>query len=252
MGRRIIYKIGNTGESMPTDSQWREVSKLQHWYNSEFIWSTGRISFKRYVVFPNTEEFSDLDQSIWEIIGRRQVSLRKEGLSEEEIVAQLEKDRLIFVKWGGYFDNCFASGFTRVADNEWNAFLVCDFLLKASTLCPDTTIQVFDEGQFVKTGAVWFRDGAALVPKNIIRISSFIDEMLEDKHVFSIVDPEKYNKHPAFKNSIPDFNRLDRPEQRTLLQNWNWLGYGDSYDVEGDDSKGFDLNRKVRKFQLVG
>src|SRR3989442_10557590 len=34
------------------------------------------------------------------------------------IIAQLEADGLVIAKRGGYFDQCLASGFTRVAGNE--------------------------------------------------------------------------------------------------------------------------------------
>lgn len=251
MGRRIVYKIKNDAANELDERRWADVQRLQHWYNSEFHWSTGKISFKRYIAFPNTEEFSDLNQSVWEILAERQASLRKQGLSERQMVEQLERDHLVFVKWGGYFDDCLASGFTRVADNEWNAFLVCDFLLKASTVCPQATIQAKDEGQFIKTGTVWFRNGSVLLPKNELRIPVSVEELREDRHIFSIVNPEKYQKHPRLSDSIPNFNGLQQPERRTLLQNWNWLGYGDSYDSGGDDRKGYDLNNKVKAFRFV-
>ncbi|MGB2867087.1 MAG: hypothetical protein WBD36_01435 [Bacteroidota bacterium] len=251
MGRRIIYRIRNDGKNVVDEQQWAEILRIQHWYNSEFLWSTGKISFKRYIAFPNTEEFSDLNQSVWEILAERQKSLRSQGLTERQIIEQLEKDQLVFVKWGGYFDGCLASGFTRVADNEWNAFLVCDFLLKASTICPRATIQVEDEGQFIKTGTVWLQGGSVLLPRNELRIPAFVEEMREDRHIFSIVDPGKYQNHPRFFNSIPNFNGLRAPERRTLVQNWNWLGYGDSYDSGGDDKQGYDLNKKVKAFQFV-
>lgn len=251
MGRRIIYKIENSVQSSFTEEQWNEVARMQHWYNSEFKWSSGKISFKRYVLFPNTEEFSNLDQSVWQIIAHRYESLQRQGMNDFEIVEQLERDQLVFVKWGGYFDGCLASGFTRVADNEWNAFLVCDFLLKASTLCPEITVYITDEGQFIKTGEVWFRRGDAFLYKSRLPMSLFLDEMLQDKHIFSIVNSEKYSNHPAFKNVIPGFNRLQTADRLNVVRNWNWLGYGDGYDASGDDTMGYNLNLKVRRFQLV-
>ncbi|MCX6141768.1 MAG: hypothetical protein NTZ35_00970, partial [Ignavibacteriales bacterium] len=147
MGRRIIYRIYDREGNRFTEGEWEEIDRLQHWYNSEFSWSTGRLGVKRYIFFPNAEDFQNVETPIREVIGQRHASLRQQGLSKPEIVSQMEKDNLITVKWGGYYDNCLASGFTRVADNEWNAYLVCDFLLKASTLCPDARISAFDEGK---------------------------------------------------------------------------------------------------------
>ncbi len=268
MGRRLIYKIEEKEENSTSASlrrehsgersvepfseeQWEEVQRLQHWYNSEFTWSVGKLAFKRYVLFPNTEEFSNLDLSVWEIIGQRHDHLRKTGLSEHEVVLQLEKDRLVFVKWGGYFDGCLASGFTRVADNEWNAFLVCDFLLKASTLCPNATIKIIDEGRFVKTGSVSFRNGYALLGRKYF-VRESVNSNDDDRwHIFSIVNPEKYDRHPGLKNMIPDFNRMESKERLALIRNWNWLGYGDGYDADGDDESGFDLDSKLKGVRIA-
>jgi hypothetical protein len=231
-----------------TNDEWSEVLRLQHWYNSEFEWTGNRLAFKRYVLFPNAEEFSDLDHTVWEIIAQRHQTLVTEGRTEEEIVVQLERDGLVFVKWGGYFDGCYASGFTRVADNEWNAYLVCDFLLKASLICKRATIVVSDEGKFIKTGVVFLREGNVLVPDDSTGVSA---SLVEARHVFSVVDPEKYDGHPAAKHIIPEFSKLTAQERLKYLKQWNWLGYDDSYDANGDDRKGFDLNTKVRSFQIV-
>jgi hypothetical protein len=246
LGRRILYKIEDKPDNSFTEESWQEVLRLQHWYNSEFAWTAGKLNFKRYVLFPNVEEFSNLDLSIWEIMAQRHDSLVAKGFSEYDVVTQLERDRLVFVKWGGYFDNCLSSGFTRVADNEWNAFLACDFLLKASTLLPEATIKVIDEGRFIKMGSIRLRDGRVLLSR---RRKKRIGEEGSFPQVFSIVDPEKYDKHPKFKNTIPEFNALAKRERLALIRNWNWLGYGDGYDTNGDDEKGFDLNKKIKEVE---
>lgn len=248
MGRRIIYRIYDRAGNKFTEHEWEEVDRLQHWYNSEFSWSTGRLAFKRYVFFPNAEEFQNIETPIWEVIGQRHANLRLQGLSESEIISQMSKDNLIIVKWGGYYDNCLASGFTRVADNEWNAYLVCDFLLKASTLCPNAAISAFDEGRFIKTGQVDFRKGHVEVASTGATSDAEVGDLCVAKRVFSVVDPEKYNGHPAFRNMIPEFGKLKMSERKKLVRNWNWLGYDGNFDGNGDDAHGFDLNAKVRSF----
>lgn len=250
MGRRIIYKIERKPENVIAEYEWAELQKLQHWYNSEFVWSSGKLLFKRYVIFPNTEDFSDLDSNIWEIIRERRQWLAGKGCSDIEIVRQLEKDGLVSVKWGGYFDACWASGFTRVVDNEWNAYLVCDFLLKASTILSRASLLVEDEGRFIKTGKVYMKQGEVFVPGELLDDAS-IRTLVDSKHLFSVVDPEKYEKHQGFKNIIPEFHKLNAQERLEHLRHWNWLGYDDAYDENGDDRKGFDLNVKVRAFHLL-
>ncbi|MCX6135211.1 MAG: hypothetical protein NTU47_15475 [Ignavibacteriales bacterium] len=248
MGRRIIYRIEDNSSNRFSEEEWDEVERLQHWYNSEFAWSTGRLAFKPYVVFPNTEDFENLDTPVWEVISKRHQVLRDAGLGERAIIAQMEKDKLLVVKWGGYYDNCLASGFTRVADNEWNAYLTCDFLLKASTLLPSVTISVKDEGKFIKTGCVQLHNASAILPHDVIADDGEAEELFRMQKVFAVVDEGKYNRHPSFRNIIPEFNKLKASERKKLVRNWNWLGYEGNFDAGGDDEKGFDLNSKVRSF----
>jgi hypothetical protein len=248
VSRKVIYRIYDREENRFTEKEWEEIERLQHWYNSEFSWSTGRLAVKRYILFPNAEDFQNVETPIWEVIGKRHANLREQGLAEPDIISQMEKDRLIIVKWGGYYDNCLASGFTRVADNEWNAYLVCDFLLKASTLCPNARITVSDEGRFVKIGQADFKDGVVEVKKVAATPEVDVDDLCKTRRVFSVVDPAKYDKHPAFQNMIPEFGKLKKSERNKLVRNWNWLGYEGNFDVNGDDLSGFDLNTKVRSF----
>jgi hypothetical protein len=250
VSRRIIYRIFDNGTNRFSESEWGEVERLQHWYNSEFSWSTGRLAVKRYILFPNVEDFQNIDTPIWEVLGQRHLTLRTQGLSEPEIISQMEKDKLLTVKWGGYYDNCLAGGFTRVADNEWNAYLVCDFLLKSSTLLPHAAINVSDEGKLIKSGIVDFRNGVAELWQGT---SPEVDvrELCATRKVFSVVDPSKYNSHPAFRNMVPEFNKLKDSEQKKVVKNWNWLGYEGNFDADGDDFRGFDLNSKIRSFFLL-
>ena len=250
MGRRIIYRIQDRAGNRFTDAEWASLERLQHWYKSEFQWSSGRIRFKRFVAFPNTEDFEGLGVSIWDVIAERRQGLRMKGLSEKEIVAQMEKEKLVIVKWGGYYDECLASGFTRVADNEWNAFLVCDFLLKASTLLPDCLISLSDEGRFLKAGSIGLRNASVILRRGEDLGERDLEEICGSRHVFSIVDADKYARHPSFRNMIPEYGRLKEMEKRKILRNWNWLGYDGKYDADGDDRKGYDLNSKVRSFVI--
>ena len=246
MSRRIIYKINERPEYLVTEEEWDEIKRLQHWYNSEFSWSTGKLAFKRYILFPNVDEFSGLDTPIWEIIRERKAKLQGQGYSEHEIIGQLERDRLVVVKWGGYFDDCLASGFTRVADNEWNAFLVCDFLLKVSTLLPHVMIEIHDEGRFVRTKRLWLRDAVAMVPRRK-RSSGPWNRVVKEKRFFACVDPKKYERHPVFRNSIPGFNDMEIEERRALVRNWNWLGFDNSDDYDDSRPGGLaNLNLKLR------
>ena len=69
-------------------------------------------------------------------------------------------------------------------------------------------------------------------------------EMRRHKKVISIVNPTKYANYPRLKNVIPNFNSLNMKDILEILHDWNWLGYGNPYDFDGDDFTGFDLNKK--------
>lgn len=249
MARKLYYKVVDDNKNKITDQQWDSILRLQHWYNSEFIWTAGRLGFRMYAVFPNTgftlEKTSDIELRI----KNRKQELQKGGLTENETIQQLESEGLIIVQKGGYFDNCIASGFTRVAANEFNAYLVCEFLLKASILAPEAAISVYDEGEFVKPKQISFNQGSVIISSMNESKQKVFQEMINNRHVFAIVDPAKYDHHPRFSNIISDFNELKLDEKMSILKDWNWLGFENNFDLNGDDVQGFDLNKKVLKFK---
>jgi hypothetical protein len=75
--------------------------------------------------------------------------------------------------------------------------------------------------------------------------------LVEGRHVFSIVNPSKYDQFPKFKTVVAGFNDLEEDERRTIVKDWNWLGFTGSYDRDGDDLKGYDLNQKVLAFEIA-
>jgi len=250
MARKIYYKILDDGKSIITDNEWDEIIKLQHWYNSEFIWTAGKINFKMFAVFPNVDERYDDEEKLWQMIVERRAILRKTGMSENEIIRQLEAENVIIVKKGGYFDNCIASGFTRVANNEWNAFLVCEFLFKASLIAPKATLTIRDEGNFIKAHHVVFRKGRVTIVVTDKSKELFYNAMIHNKHVFSIVDPAKYDNFPLYQPTVDNFSAMKDEEQQQVLHDWNWLGFEKNFDINGDDIQGYDLNKKVFSFGI--
>jgi len=252
MARRILYRIPASDGALVSEPEWDEVQRLQRWYNSEFVWSSGRLVFRRYVLFINAEEFSDLEWSPTEIVEKRKAFLRDQGFGELAIVAQLEKDGLVSVRWGGYQDRSYASGFTRVADNEWNAYLVCDFLLKVSLAIPKVAIVATDEGQFIKTETVFFRNGAVEVPIPKSGAPRSALAAIEANRVFAMVDPTRYAEHKAPRNVIPQFTERENEERKKLVKNWNWLGFGNRDSELAQPEDGLDLNKKIRAFTAVG
>lgn len=251
MARKLYYTVEENGRNRLSDSQWEEILRLQHWYNSEFIWTAGRLAFKMFAVFPNIDFVVDNEEELWQRILERRRELRLGGATENEIILQLQADGMVIAKKGGYFDQCLASGFTRVAANEFNAYLVCEFLLKTSCIAPDIEIAVRDEGEFIKPKKVMFKNGKVILPlADSVRFSMY-EMMVGNRHVFAIVDAAKYDRFPAYQTTIADFNDLPADEQHVILRDWNWLGFENNYDINGDDIQGFDLNRKVTTFAIA-
>jgi len=249
MARRIHYRIPDDGRSTITDEEWEAISRLQHWYNSEFFWTAGRLALKTYVVFPNWEGPFGNSRVLLDKIGKRRRELRKERLSENAIVIQMVTEGLVLAKKGGYADQSLASGFTKVAGNEFNAYLVCEFLLKVSLIASRAEFFVFDEGRFVKSAGVFFRGGRACVPFRSEQNVEYYRNLVAEKRVFAIVDPEKYSDFPRYRTLVPQFNEMDQSEREQILHDWNWLGFGENYDHNGDDIQGYNLNDKVIQFE---
>jgi len=250
MARTIHYKILDDVDSTISDEEWEEIVRLQHWYNSEFIWTAGRLALKMFAVFPNWEKYGGDTKKLVQEISLRRRELKRQGMTENAIVEQLADDGFVIAKRGGYADHCLASGFTKVAGNEFNAYLVCEFLLKASMIARDAVFSVVDEGSFIKTHRIRIRNGDVyLLAEPEFR--QYAEQLIREKRVFSIVNPQKYDDFPQFRTYVIGFNDLEDEEKLKVLHDWNWLGFAENYDINGDDIQGYDLNKKVGKIELV-
>ncbi len=250
MGRKLYYQVQDIPSNRISDEQWEGILRLQRWYNSEFVWTGGRLAFKMYAVFPNWEYLSLDRESYWSAYRRRSRELRSSLRNENEVIKALEQEKLIVVKKGGYLEDSLASGFTKVAGNEFNAYLVCEFILKASKISPDCEFLLWDQGNFIKCRKVYIKHGKVKVRIRDSRRGDRIRDMIENRHVFSIVDPEKYNEFPTFRTVVAGFTEMDATERRAIVNDWNWLGFSSGYDLNGDDLKGYNLNEKVEQFEL--
>jgi hypothetical protein len=247
MARNIHYSVADRSENFISDYEWDQIKALQRWYDLEFIWTAGHLNFRRYLIFPNYDKVgNDL-----KLIRARMHELERFGYTEAEIVEMLQKENLIFAKKGGYADGMIASGFTRVADNELNAFLVLDFIIKASRIASSASFDVVDEGKFVKPKRITIRNGVVIVDRKLVAVDDY-EQVLNTRKVFSVVNPAKYDNHPRFSNVLEEFSIMTKEEVAKAVGNWNWLGYDSelAYDFNGDDIDGFDLNKKIDGVQL--
>jgi hypothetical protein len=251
MARKLYYGVRDDTHNVLDEDQWDEIIRLQNWYNGEFVWTAGKISLRRYIVFPKICQPTLTDEDVIKTIREKTSVLKKSGLPEHEIVDILLEENLIIIKRGGYREGCLASGYTRVGGNEFNAYLTCEFLLHASRIVKHLQIEVIDEGEFVKSKSVIFNDGSVFLRRNGDNTGDYLQSLLEKRRVFSIVDAAKYDHVPNYRMTIPDFSDLNEEERLEILRDWSWFGFHNTYDRNGDDIQGFDLNQKVKEFSIT-
>ena len=251
MPRALRYYIPDNGENQISNEMWKEITRLQHWYNSEFIWSCGKISLKRYILFPNYDRLPDMPYRTAKWHFRKRLLAKKIELQDEiGAVRAMEEEGFFSVRWGGVRDNSIASGMTHVADNEFNAYLVCEFLLKCSTIATEATFHIEDEGRFILPGRAMFRNAEVLINKEDLYPEGG-EIPLDIPQVFSVVNPAKYDEHPRFEQSLEDFEELDDEEITANAHNFGVLGFAQNYETAWGDTEGLNLQQRARKVVLV-
>ena len=145
MGRTIHYLVEDNGQSFITDEQWQRIEKLQDEYNSNFKWSCENFNLERFSLYPVWSAWEETGLKVPEVWRRI-----REGLKKPEGMKELLNHGLIEVNKGGYRGKDYLmSGFTKVRDDEHNAGLVIEFLIKASLIAPGLQIKTNDEGDYL-------------------------------------------------------------------------------------------------------
>ncbi len=250
MPRALRYYVEENDSNVIENGEWGEIVRLQHWYNSEFIWTCDRIGLKRYILFPNYDRMPDMPYNTARFHFRRRLLAKKIELKDEVgAVKAMEEEGLFNVRWGGVRDDSIASGITHIADNEFNAYLLSEFLLKCSTISRGATFTIEDEGRFVLCGRVAFRDGEILVRRTDLYPDG--DVPLDIPQLFSVVDPARYDDHPRFTQSVEDFDDLDDDARVESTSDYRALGFANNYDTAWGDTEGLNLQMRARKVELI-
>jgi hypothetical protein len=109
---------------------------------------------------------------------------------------------------------------------------------------------VRDEGKFIKPERIIIRNNQLTLIVESLSKESFYQTMVKNKRVFSVVDPMKYDNYPLYQPTVENFNNMKNEEQQNVLNDWNWLGFENNFDINGDDIQGYDLNKKVSSFDV--
>lgn len=225
MGRTIHYEI--TGAI--ADDQWDGIDKLQDGYNQKYRWSCECLSLTRipfwYPRWPNQFKDSKFDKGItankaWEIINRQLDGLS--GVTLEKKVFELVDEKILVLGERSKKDIT-ASGFTKVADNEWNAQLVIAFLTETSKIAKNFPVKIYDEGDYILCHYIIIRNGVVSLDHE--RIKNYLaglkerqkDSGMEDYFkeeinamrdnlvlsgkgiIFAEINPQEYQDHPQFR-----------------------------------------------------
>jgi hypothetical protein len=145
MGRTIHYLVEDDGQNRITDAEWQKIEELHEKYNADFKWSCERLSLERFSISPHWSAWDETGLRVGEVWRRITAELQKPNGMQS-----LLEHGLIEVSKGGYRGSKYLmSGFTKVRDDEYNANLVIEFLIKASFLAPRIKIKVSDEGDYL-------------------------------------------------------------------------------------------------------
>jgi hypothetical protein len=250
MARRLHCYVVRHSENTVTDNEWDEIRRLQHWYSSEFIWTAGRPALKMFAVFPNFDHPLADENRLNEYIAGRWGELKRRHLPENAILKMLQDEKLVLLKEGGYRDGCILSGSVRVADNEWNAYLFTELILKASRIAKNATFEVHDEGEFINWRPVYFRDGSVYLRVKTNSQYKRAEEVVGRNELFARIDAREYDDHPTYRSQVSGFRRMERSEKHDVLMNWNWHGYNSI--INAPENRGFiyDLNEKVKEIDI--
>ncbi|MCE2504055.1 MAG: hypothetical protein J4G05_08365 [Chlorobi bacterium] len=252
MPRALRYYVDDNGKNSISNEGWGEIARLQHWYNSEFIWSCDKIDLKRYILFPNYDHLPEMPYRTARYHFRKRLLAKKIEVGNwVEAVEALESEGLFHVRWGGTRDNSIASGITYVADNEYNAYLLCEFLLKCSTVSRTAAFTVEDEGRFILPGRVMFLNGIIQVFTDDVKETGHNVDLLDPPQIFSVVNHAKYDDHPTFSQNVDDFSELDEAEITAAVGIYGGLGFGENYDTQWGDHEGLNLQQRARKVVML-
>ena len=224
MGRTLHYYIPQRYEI--DKEQWEAISKIQRDYTKNYKWTCEEPSLELLSYYPNWERFESADLAR-RYIDNRTKELQKQYRYELDVIEALGREDLVKIERGGYQRNRTASGFTKVASNEYNAKLILDFLLDISPIIPDAEVYLKDEGDFLLTGVIIQNEQLKVDSKAANKQLRYLDKMahehseleayfknsyqklkngLETKRVIANVDPKRYEDHPEFRSLCFDIS----------------------------------------------
>jgi len=250
MARRLHCFVTTDDKNIVTDDEWEQIRKLQHWYSSEFFWTAGKPALKMFAVFPNLDHPLADENKLTVYISNRWKELRGTGRTENEILRTMRNEKLVILKEGGYRDGCLLSGSVRVANNEWNAYLFTELILKASSIAPRATFEIHDEGEFIRWRPIFVRQGIVRLYARSQQQYRRMEHIVGENELFAAIDPHEYDDHPTYRTQVSGFRRMEREKKRDILKNWNWHGYDSILQGSEKREHVYNLNVRVKEIHI--
>ncbi|OGJ85799.1 MAG: hypothetical protein A2268_00910 [Candidatus Raymondbacteria bacterium RifOxyA12_full_50_37] len=195
MGRTLHYTLLRNDAFPITEKDWDRIIAATEAFNTKFTWTCERVGFHNVDYYPRwPSRFKNsrlpVDGDAWEYINARYKRLEKRNLNHLQIVRRMLSEKFIAIHGDNpdKIDLQQANGFTKVAGNEWNAFLTVAWIVTVSTMLPNHEIELNDEGHFLKCPLV-IKNGKAR--PNCMRMVEYI-HWLKLKIREGIVAYQKY------------------------------------------------------------
>jgi hypothetical protein len=96
-----------------------------------------------------------------------------------------------------------------------------------------------------------FRNGEILVQQEDLQAAGHDTSLLDTPQVFAVVNHEKYDEHPIFRQRLEEFDELDQTELVQAIGLSDGLGFGENYDTRWGDHDGLNLQMRAHKVVMI-
>jgi hypothetical protein len=239
MARTLFYFISSAAPEGMTACHWQTIEALRDFYNREFYLDRRRIQLAPVEYMPRWPEIypdSLLGTNDYELGWR----LIQEQLHSGRSLEVMEREKLIVTKQNP--ENMYL-GITQTRNNHWDAFLVCEFLLKVSYLSPDLSIEVFDESDFIPSGHLIIRNGEAEAQLSSSYIYWVKQEKVEWMEKYVLKNRELWESRKVFLPLERSALAVDLEKSKEIPLPIHW----DKLFTTNDEHGILDLNTKCQE-----
>jgi hypothetical protein len=221
MARTLFYFLSADAPEGIVPAQWQSIAALRDFYNHEFFLGRSRIQLDPLEYQPRWPEIypdSLLGTNDTELGWRLVQNALRQGMNIDELVRQ----KLVVIKRNPAHHYL---GMTHTRDSHWEAFLACEFLLKASLISPALKIEVFDDSDFIPCGHIIIRRGGVEAQLSSSYHYWVKYEKVECREQYVVKNRESWDRHQVFlplERRVLEKDLEQSPEAKLPIQ-WKKL-----------------------------